>query len=338
MKLLAVAALGVLLAGCLVLPDDERPDEEVPCADRPHEDRVVYLAAGRRLADAPGAAGSEPADQGHEAFTEELAPWLSEPLAEGMHIAGSVTVRLTFDVGGQNLFSPGPGGTMLLLQFGSDRTYAPWAAAIANGNFVTAGTRHVAAVPIDLPSGGFTFEAGDRVALLVTSLVEGGTDPGVRIHFGGDSESGVRFRASCLDARTWTGLQDRTVPVALPGNQGLFTGVVPAEQAVNRIDVPLELEAEAARLTVELEQEGASGPKDDMDLYLLGNAGTILWQAASPAADERMVLWPENLDRLASGPYRVRVESYSGVAYSGVLRIVTESVQVNASSPSSTAH
>lgn len=323
MKLLAVAALGVLLAGCLVLPDDERPDEEVPCAERPHDDRAVYLAADRKLADAPGEVGSEMANQGHEAFTEEEVPWLSEPLAEGMHVSGPVVVRLTLDVEGQNPFNPDPNGAMLLIHFGSDRTYAPWTAGVANGNLVMVGTHHVAAVPIELPPGGFTFEAGDRVALLVTSLVEGATAPGVRIHFGGDSGSGVSFFSSCLDERAWTTLEDRTVGVALPGHQGLFVDAV-AVQGVNRIDVPLELEEDAARLTVELEQESASGPKDDMDLYLLGDNGIILWRAASSAADERMVLWPENLEPLPPGPYRVRVESYSGLAYSGVLRIVTE--------------
>lgn len=308
---------GLLLAGCTGPEPPVTPPDHVHCTDQPYSPMSLFLAEGYTLTNMSGPAGSAPANQGHEAFTQELTRWLSAPLAEGLQLEDNVTVDLHVVIDGANVFAQ-PGSTMLFIQFGSDRAFVPesvfvpWEPGPESPRSI-----HVNET-LPLPGGGFTLEAGDRFALLVTSLVEG-PEGATTVKFGEGSPSGLGFEARCSEAREWIGYDART-PVILPGNQGLFTGGVPPEEGFNRLTVSLEVGPCTDRVTVLLRQKGGAGPHNDMDMYLLDGKGEAIYAATSPSANETMLLWPENLAAFVPpGDYQVRIESYSGLNYTGDL-------------------
>jgi len=163
------------------------------------------------------------------------------------------------------------------------------------------------------------------VRLLLTSLVlDDAEGSGHDILFGGETASRITYLARCYPERSWTetGRQESTVD--LVGNQGLLTGAVPPTEGVNTKTVPFTLDADTERLTVSIAQEGGTEPKDDIDLTIVGPDGDA-WSIGSPYADESGTLWKANLDAyLPPGDHAVRVDSYSGKAYSGTLTIVQE--------------
>jgi hypothetical protein len=319
--LLALSLLS--LAGCTAPSSDvpDAPHDETPCGEQPLHPLTLFLAAGYNLTfDSEGPEGSAPANQGHEAFTAELQPWLSSPLAQGIRLEGNVTFDLLVEASGANLYGP---GTELYVQLGSDRAYAAEFTSAPPTPVGDASYRVNVTAP--LPPGGFTLEAGDRFALLVTSLREGADSAGHQVRFGGEDGSRIRLDARCAPAQEWAILQHLQFPVVLPGNQGLFTGAAPPTEGVNRHTEPFDLLPDTERLTVQLIQAGGAGPKNDMDLYLLDAAGAVVARSTSPGADETILLWPENLDAsVPAGPYQVRVESYSGANYTGRIHVVME--------------
>ena len=192
---------------------------------------------------------------------------------------------------------------------------------------------YVEALP--MPRGGFVVEAGDRIRVLLTDLaLDSPMGSGHEVLFGGDTPSQVRFHAKCFPAVAWPTsdlLLDQAV--SLPGNQGLLfagipgaAGVDTASEDVNVQTFRLSMPLGTQRLTVCLTQtDDATQAKDDIDLVLLEVGGNGTWSIGSPYSDERGTLWFDNL--VAVFPHRdldVRVDSYSGVAYTGRLVVTAE--------------
>lgn len=322
--ILALALL-VPLAGCAsgpAGPTTPAPPPHAHCEDQPFVPRTWFLAAGHALANASGAAGEEPGDDAREAFVAEPRPWDSAPLAEGIELNGSFAFDLWVRVDGAPLAAPPtPSMDAFVVQAGSSRALSSGAASAPAPAAAPPGTVVHLNLTLGLPPGGFVIEQGERVRLLVTSLVAGGTT----VLVGGGTPSQVRVAARCSEPRDWVEKRTLAFPVLLPASQGSLTHAVPPQEGVNRLTVPFDLEAGTARLSVLL-RAPAGRVKGDMDLTLLDADGTALYQAASPFANETMVLWPGNVAALLheGGHYSVRVDSYSGTNYSGRLTIRLE--------------
>ena len=320
-----------VLAGCLASPSADGPEDgDVPCGERPPAERTLWLGPDLSLLDEAPEAGSLPGNGFAEAFlTDDMDEWLSEPSGEGAWLEGDVV--LEYWARGKGTPAPivlggDPGeGYHFFNQFGSDRSFQPAYAIEYDAVAPGPGTVAHYVETFTLPEGGFVVEKGDRVRLLLTSLVlDDAEGSGHDILFGGETASRITYLARCYPERSWTetGRQESTVD--LVGNQGLLTGAVPPTEGVNTKTVPFTLDADTERLTVSIAQEGGTEPKDDIDLTIVGPDGDA-WSIGSPYADESGTLWKANLDAyLPPGDHAVRVDSYSGKAYSGTLTIVQE--------------
>ncbi|MCA1818575.1 MAG: hypothetical protein ABR562_04875 [Thermoplasmatota archaeon] len=324
MRILPLLLAAALLAGCTepAPPPGTTAGPGTPCAEQLFATRMLFLADGHTLANATAKPGQTQGNSATAAFVGDPQPWMGAPVPAGLHLEGNVSLTLYMRLTGASPFvSPAGSSSWLFIQFGSDRTYAS-GGAIVQAPPVGQGAI-VVNTTIALLPGGFTLEAGDRPALLVTSLAQGAGDSGSAIEYGTDKPSAVTFPARCSEPRDWLVKRDLAFPVVIPANQGAFAGV-PAQDGVNRLTFLFDLEAGAARLTVSL--RAPVGPvKHDIDLFLLDSSGKVLYEAATPFQNETMVLWPENLAAfLPPATYQVRVDAYSGTNYSGKLRVVMD--------------
>ncbi len=320
MRFLVIAVLmGVGLSGCIF---DSPPP---PCSDKP-QDYEWFLGPGYTLLVDQTPAGFEVGNGFSNAFlTNDLREWSTSPLPQGLHATGNVTIEFWARNNGQPapvVVGGDPGeGYHFFNQFGSDRAFQPSYAIEYDDAIPTPGdiAHYVEVLP--LPAGGWVFEQGDQVRLLMTSLVlDGGHD----ILYGGANPSSVSFTATCFDDRTWTIVGQEEHDIALATNQGLLTGAVP-ESENNHVVVPVTLDPATDRLTATITQTSDPNPiKDDIDFTLLVN-GEAYWSGGTPYTDETMVLWEDNLAAMPAGDVAIRVDSYSGAGYEGVLRITQES-------------
>jgi hypothetical protein len=319
----------LLLPGCLGGNDDDRATSPADCLGEPARESVFWFGPGHTLqANAP--AGGEEAGNGFtEAFlTNDLKEWLSEPVPAGLHLEGNVTVVFW----ARNVGTPAPiviGGEPgeayhFFNQFGSDRSFQP-AYAVEYAEVVPeAGSVAQYTEVLQLPAGGFVLERGDRVRLLLTSLVlDDAEGSGHDILFGGETPSHVRFSARCYPDRSFPSSSCQTFAIELRGNQGLLTGAIPPQEGVNTVGVPLEVNGTLSRLDVALVQTGGPRlPKQDIDVDIQDSAGTSVWSIGSPYTNERGLLFEENIEEaLAPGTYTIRVNSYSGTQYNGALEV-----------------
>lgn len=327
------------VAGCAgPVQPPPRPPEPTGCAAQPAVLHTFHLAPGLMLDTTPPAAGSAPGNGFEEAFvTNTMDVWTSAPLAEGLHVAGAITIEAWIDVRGPPT-APEPGtsgeGRLLVHQVGSDRAFLPGAAAVSRPLSDPPGLVHVNHT-IEPAPGGFTFEAGDRVRLLLSALaMETADGPATVVHFGGDRPSQVRFMATCVPPAEWMIHRYIRQPVVVTANQGGPLGLPPAgcedvvgqQACVSQVDLPFTLENGTERLRLFLRtQQADREPKGDMDLQLLDSAGTVLYEAGSPLVNETIVLWPANLAAMAPpGPYIARANLYGGAAYSGLFELALE--------------
>lgn len=316
---LFVAAAVTLGAGCLRQADG--------CWSGERESVWHFGPQNTLRADASD--GSAPANGFVEAFlTDSIAEWRSPPLEDGLLLTGNVTLEYWVR------YAPGvapivlgrdPGeGYHAFNQFGSERGFMP-AFAIENGPVLLTGDEEVHVVEVlQTPPGGFVYEPGDHVRVLLTNLVLDLPGEGTQVLFGPERPSHVRFTASCRAATPEDAAPiEQSVPLLFAANQGLLTGAVPPSP-LNHGEAVLEWDGDVDRITFELRQGLDANPvKDDIDMTILAD-GTA-WNGGSPYADETVTLWHENLAALwPDGRLRVSVDSYSGVLYMGSLRIVLE--------------
>lgn len=334
-----MVATVLLLPGCLQAPGgDDGPESSLErCRVAPGTSYTYWLSDGYALTpEGPPDAGSAPGNGFAEAFaTDELTEWLSEPAADGLWVFGVVELAYW----ARNVGTPAPivdagdptQGYHFYNQFGSDRSFQPgYAVEYADVLPVPGSVDHYVQ-ELQMPKGGFVVEAGDRLRVLLTSLVLDDADgSGHEILYGGDTPSRIRFTATCFPAHAWHEAETEQADIELRGHRGLLTGAVPPEEGVNQQTVPFTLLPEIDRLTVALQQgEDPNPAKDDMDLTLLDGAGKEIWSIGSPYSDESGTLWRPNLDAvMPPGQYAVRVDSYSGHAYRGTLTITQETGEV----------
>lgn len=324
--LLPVVAAG--LSGCMAGDTPVDDDAAEGCWDGVRQ-YTHWFGPDLGLQDTPPAeAGATPGNGFAEAFaTDDMDEWLSAPVPDGLRITGNVSLEYwARNVGTPAPFMLGdPGeGYHFFNQLGSDRTFQPsYVVEYADAAPMPGSVDHHQQT-YPMPEGGFFLEPGDRFRILLTSLVMDDADgAGHEILWGGDMPSQVSFEATCFTPPTYRPAQDSTTDIEIPGNRGLLTGAVPAEEGTNQQTVPFTLDGTEARLTVSLEQQGDENPvKDDMDLTILDGDGAEVWSIGSPYADESGTLWPANMDALMPpGEYAVRVDSYSGIDYHGTLTV-----------------
>ena len=336
---LFVLALGLALAGCFGGPDPEVAGVAAidDCRDQPVVEHRLFFGPGPRLQATMPAPGFEPGNSFSSGFlTNDLAEWLSEPVAEGMWLVGNVTleywVRSTgtpapLVIGGE----PGT-GYHFFNQFGSDRSLQPAYAVEYSDAVPMAGQVDHYNETLELPRGGFVVERGDRVRVLLTDLaLDSPTGGGHDVLFGGQTPSQVRFTAKCWNHVDWAEVEARENEVSVPANQGLLfdvAGAVPHNQA-NTHATPFVIPEGVERVTIRLEQTDDNNPvKDDVDITLLDATGSAAWSIGSPYSDEAGALWLDNLREYFPGQFFVvQVNSYSGVAYTGTLTVIFESAR-----------
>jgi hypothetical protein len=325
----------LLSAGCL----DGGPTEAnaaaalADCRAALPVERTYYFGPALSLQETPAPAGYAPGNSFSSGFlTNDLKEWLSAPVAEGAWIVGNVTLEYW----ARSTGTPAPlviGGTPgegyhFFNQFGSSRTFQPGYAVEYSDVFPAEGTIDHYTEQLEMPTGGFVLEPGDRVRVLLTDLaLDGANGGGHDILFGGETPSRVTFSARCWPELVWGPEEVQLdTAVSLPGNQGLLTGAVPASGA-NQAQFPLTLPPGTSRLTVRLMQtDSQTTPKDDVDIQLLDRSGQAVYSIGSPYTDESGTLWLDNLQAyFPDGSLTVQVDSYSGVAYEGRL-LVTRSI------------
>lgn len=323
-----------LLAGCAGGEEPQAtPDTPQESCAGTLSERTFWLAPGHALAEggAP-AAGSVFSNGFDEAFlVDDMDVWLSEPVADRLWVPGNVTLEFW----ARNHGTPAPvvvggdpgEGYHWFNQFGSDRSFVmDYGREYAEVAPAPGSIDHYVKT-IAMPEGGFFVEPGDRLRLLLTSLVvDDGQERGQEVLFGGDTPSHVRLEAACVPALEYDTVDSATHDVAVAAHQGLITGAVPATEGVNHADVAFTLREATDRLTVSLMQTGDANPaKDDMDLTIHDAGGAEVASIGSPYSDEQGVFWAPNLAAfLPPGDYTVRVNSYSGHAYEGEVAILQE--------------
>jgi hypothetical protein len=335
------AILAVLVAalasGCLSSDGADRQGAAVDAWDACREavavPHTLYFAAGHKLVAEVPAAGAEPGNAFSSGFlTNDLKEWLSDPVAAGLWLVGDVELEYWVRSTG----SPAPlaiggdtgEGYHFFNQFGSDRTLQPSYATEYSTVVPMPGDVDHYDETLPMPEGGFVVESGDRVRVLLTDLaLDGPEGSGHDVLFGGDTPSQVRFTAKCFPTLSWPTSETRIdEEVSLQGNQGLLTGAVPPREGFNQQTFRMMVPPGTQRLTVRLTQtDDATAAKDDIDLVLLEVGGNRTWGMGSPYSDERGAMWLDNL--AAVFPHReidVRVDSYSGAAYTGRLVVTAE--------------
>jgi hypothetical protein len=309
----------------------------VACDESPATTFTFYPDDAYSLRANGSAAGVVPIHGFQDAFLDDSLPtWVSAPLETGLRVEGNVTVDLfVLDLGTP---APAPGGppgstTHLYVQFGTNATFMPAFASITGPVAPDTGQPHEYNVTLQVPRGGFVAEAGERLRLLVGSLaIDLPTSRGEALLVGAGTPTHVTFAARCFEAQSWFPEQDLKKLVMLPGNEGLFTHLVPAQSGANVADFPFTVINSTARLTIALRSDGAMHPgKDDMDIELLDASGTVVWTAATPFSNETLRMWKPNLDALLppGSQATTRVHSYSGVNYVGRLEITFDSAETH---------
>ncbi|MES2153614.1 MAG: hypothetical protein V4510_00575 [bacterium] len=330
----------VWLAGCAhdapVGPTP--PPPVVQCGDETPSAHRYYLGPGMGLNETTPSAGAAPGNGFNEAFlTNDLTTWLSQPVVSGLHIEGNVTLDLWVQVDGQvappDQSSKGDAYTFLN-QFGSDRAFQSGYAKEAAPAAMVAGLAHLNET-LRMPAGGFIVEKGDRLRLLITSLVmDTPQGKGTHVLYGGATPSRVTFLARCSPPVEWQIQRYLRQPVVVPASQGgpaHLGGVdclstVTEPQCINRYDFPFSLENGTQRLRIHLRTASADRvPKSDMDMRLLDTTGKVVYDASTPFANETMVLWADNLAAFAPpGAYVLEADLYGGANYSGLLEVTME--------------
>lgn len=312
--LLALPLVLLALAGC------SQPVQLVAC-DGIH-DVVLHFDTDMTLQESAPAAGEVALQPGTMVFAGEVPPFLSERLEPGVRIVGPVEMELWLEGDGVSTLPRGEEGLHLYTLAGSNVAYLPGGGR-TDAATLTMGERLHVTHEIPVPPGGFRVEAGEQVRISLNSLLLTSEGTGHTLLVGGGTPSQVRFAAECVDPIDYRILDQQDLDVVIPGNTALWTGIVPNEPGLNRFEGTFELRPDTHRLTIDLRGSGLT-PKGDMDLHLM-DAGGVVWQATSPQQDETLIMWRENLHRMAPpGTYTVRVDSYSGIAYDGTVSILQE--------------
>ncbi len=344
-SLVLPVAIVMILSGCLGGGNrSEGSGDLLACGEEEPREFVYYFSAGHALVGSgePPDAGFVPGNGFVEAFlTDEANEWLSAPLAEGLILEG----RVTLEFWARNVGTPAPiviggapgEGYHFFNQFGSNRTFQPAYTVEYGALAPEPGSVDHYSRELQLPPGGVVVEAGDRLRVLLTSLVlddENGS--GHDILFGGDTPSRVVFQARCYPTLDWEMVDHQSFPVSMVANQGLLTGAVPPSEGVNTATIPLVLDGATERLTIRLQQTSDPNPvKDDMDLVVEDEAGHVVWSIGTPYSNESGTLWRGNLEAMMPpGHYVVRVNSYSGMAYEGLVEVHQERGVEPSSQPS----
>jgi len=317
----SVLLAAILLAGCAGVATDTSSSAPSPpaCGDEPPHTMALALGPMHLLSNATSAAGTADLNQGHDAYVGDVQPWLSAPLATGAHV---LNASLSIRVQGMGPLLPPEATAPLYVQAGSD---AALASADAVGQWSTGASDMGWEGYLSILKGGFDVEAGQRVQLLVTSLIEGVPDP-ARVVLG--NQSVLTLTTVCAPAREFLVAHDLKTPVLLPASQGSFTHTVPPQEGVNRQTVPFDLPNGTSRLRIFLREPHPPKVKGDVDVTLLDATGKTVAVAGSPAPNETLILGPANLAALAPpGHYQVRVDSYSATNYAGTLDIVLEQLE-----------
>ena len=326
-----------LTAGCLDAGTVFGSDPDAASCTQTVVPYMFWLDAGLSLSPtAPSSSGKTDGNAFSNAFlVDEADEWLSDPFMDGIRILGDVTLDLWVERQGTpavfvDQATPDPSqGWQFFTQFGTDRGFAPDYHNVHGDTVAEPGTVTQYAQEFTMPEGGLVVERGDRLRLLLTSLVLDSTDDGSHaILWGGDTPSALSFEAVCYVDRDWAFEDGDATSISLAGNQGLLTGAVPEEEGFNIQSVPFTLRAATERLTITLEQDPntVAVPKNDMDVVVLDASGAQVWSVGSPYSDEAGRLWKQNLDAfMPPGDYTAQVHSYSGKQYTGTLTITQES-------------
>lgn len=293
---------------------------------------TLWLGPGFTLLNETPAAGAVFSNGFDEAFlVDTMDEWSAAPATQAMRLVGNMTLEFWVRnsgtpapvvIGGQ----PGE-GYHWFNQVGTQRGFVPdFGREYAPVAPMPGSIDHYTEV-IAMPPGGLHVEQGDTLRVLLTSLVVDDTrSTGQEILFGGETPSRITFNHHCMAPLGWKEIASDERDISIRAHQGLITGAIPATAGLNYADVPFELLAATQRLTISLVQEADRNPlKDDMDITLRDAAGNAITSIGSPYADDKGTFYAANLAAmLPPGQYAVRVESYSGHAYTGQVSIVQD--------------
>ncbi len=338
-RLTTALFLVLLVAGCAQPPAAPEPPAVVTeCGDEPAREYRFFFGPELGLNESMPPAGSHPGNGFNEAFlTNNLVTWTSAPVAEGLLIEGNVSLEAWVDVVGTTAppdTSQPRRAYTFFNQFGSDRAFQSGFATETVPAEQVAGLHHLNETLV-MPAGGFTVEKGDRLRVLITSLItDTATGPGTTVMYGPTMPSQIRFSARCTPPVEWLPQRYLRQPIVLPANQGMLAGLpgvdcvnTPTDAVcLNRFEYPFTLENGTERLRIFVRtQEADRVPKTDIDMRLTDPSGNVLYDASTPFVNETMVLWHDNLHAfLPPGNYVLRADLYGGAGYSGLLEIALE--------------
>lgn len=337
MRGLVLVLIVAMLSGCAGSQEsdgDEAPIQEG--CDGALRSHTLYLGPGLTLQNDTPEAGSSFSNGFDEAFlVDDMDEWHSEPVDQPIRLLGNMTLEFWV----RNDGTPAPyvasgeptEGYHWFNQFGTERGFIPDYGREDADAVPMPGDVHHHTQTFAMPPGGLHVETGDRLRLLLTSLVvDDDQGTGQHILFGGDTPSAIKFDAHCMIELEWDELHRETTTVVMHGNQGLITGQVPGTDGVNQASVPFTLDETTQRLTISLRQTQDTSPlKDDMDLTILDSDGQQVTGIGSPYADETGTFWAANLAAsMPPGQYTVRVDSYSGHAYRGEVTVLQETARL----------
>ncbi len=324
-----------MLAGCASTSPAEpsNPDPAVrTCSDHPVA-TTLWLGPGFTLLNETPEAGSVFSNGFDEAFlVDTMDEWTSAPAGAPMRLVGNLTLEFWV----RNSGTPAP----VVLGGAPDEGYHWFNQVGTNRGFVPDfGREYASVVPlpgsidhysevISMPPGGLHVEKGDTLRVLLTSLVVDDTrSTGQEILFGGETPSSITFTHHCMASLDWQEVVHRDAPVSIAAHQGLITGAIPPGPGINFAEVPFDLLQQTQRLTISLTQGPDANPlKDDMDITIYDADGNAITSIGSPYADDKGTFYAANLhEMMPPGAYVVRVDSYSGHAYEGTVRILQDS-------------
>lgn len=329
-RLLTLALLGPLLAaGCA---GDTQPDHEQPSGDPdPIPGNLTFWLKPDASLSFANPASSEPqpvaVPPGQNAYVnEDLAIWSSAPL-DSSFVATSARLTVFYDVAAPvaDPFVTGqpPDGRLFVFWLGVSGVLPGYAQTFDDALLVP-GQTYEAEVELPLPEGGLVLTPGRSVDLLPIATASQ-QDDDLRLLVDHDSTPSRVELSGYVPAQTIAEpvpdeLKNDTVTI--PGNGGLFTGATEGDDSQHREPVPLA--ANTTYLRIEVRFLETTGPKADLDLWLLDPEGSEVASSTTPFQSETIELWPPNLADVEAGEYTALINAYSGQDTRFRLRILVQ--------------
>lgn len=328
MRLAMLTTLALLFSGCATV-DDSPSGSFSDCATP--QLFTLFLTEDLGLAYAADA-GSAPGNGFVEAFlTNDIAEFTGgfDLLLQGAQpeqpIRWAIEGDITIDLWVQSGISVAPivstsdptTGYHFFNQFGTTQGFAQGYSIIYDDTITTGETYHFTDT-WNLTS--HYVEPGDDLRLLLTNLVlDDASGEGPIILVGPETPSAVSFTARCEPLPMLGEQTSEIFAIALPLNQGLLTGAIPAN-AANQAIVNVNFQG-IQKMQVKLEATNGDVVKDDVDLTFLDSDGNAVYSGGSPYTNEIATLWADHLELFPGGEMQIQVDGYSSINYEGTLTV-----------------